>query len=510
MSLGHKTLTGLLWQSLQVLANRAANLVSRLVLAYLVSPADFGVVAQAVSILAIAAVVSDFGAGRLLIRRKKRFHQWVGPAAAFTFLSSFGVMALMMATAPVLANHWFHSPDVLWMLVILALDLPLRALMVPARVGLQADMRFCDISRIQIIQGLFMVAASIGLAAWLPAGQKVWSMIWSVPVTSLLGVVLFWRVKPIAFWRKLRPGRIKHLLKDSAGIAVYNILIQFVYYGDNLMLGRFQHSKEPLGQYNMAYTLAVQMVNLVANSLSMVLFPALASVKDDKPKLRAAWMKAIKMLGFTAFPACLIQIPLADPVMRLVLEEKWAPAIPMMQALSLGVAVRAVGILVEPLMFAAGRMRLVIAIGLMQAFCVVVAAAIGANFWPESQAGLAVAMGVSIAYTMMYTLAIALCAHEVGLPWWRPLAVLAKPFLCACFAVGAAWALALGPWPVLRVTWHGWGRDLGLLLEATAMALVAIGLYFALARAFMREEMNDLLRRFKGVKNGPPAPVAAA
>ena len=508
MSLGHKTLTGVLWQGLQVLANRAANLLSRLVLAWILVRADFGIVSNAIAVLAIAGVVSDFGAGRLLIRRKKRFEQWVGPAAAFTFASSLLTMAVMMAAAYPLGKWWFNSgPALASMIMVLALDLPLRALMVPARVGLAADLRFKEISRIQIIQGMVMVALSIALAVILPKEQKGWSMILPVPISSLLGVLLFWRAKPVFFWRKLRLGRIKHLLADSVGIAAYNIIAQFIYIGDNLALGHYR-GDDIMGQYAMAYTLAVQMVNLVGNSLSMVLFPALASVKDDKPQLRAAWMKAMRILGFVAFPACLIQIPLADPVIRLVLSKAWEPAIPMVQALSFGVAIRAAGVLVEPLMFAAGRIQLMILIGLIQAMGVVVAATFGAKFFPENP-GLAVAVGVAIAYTLFYSVALAFCASEIGLPWWRPLAVLAKPFICACVAVGAAWALALVPWPPLRVELHGANRDLGLLLEALAMFAVAVGLYFVLARTFMREDMADLLRRLKGAKGSPQAQVAA-
>ncbi len=512
MSLGQKTLTGVLWQGLQVLITRAANLVCQLVLTYLLVPQDFGVVTAAISVLAIAAVASDFGTGRLLVRRKKRFDQWVGPAAAFTLGSSLLIAGVLAALAWPLAHMWFHAPEVTWMIVVLAIDLPLRALMVPSRVGLQVDMRFRELSRVQIIQGVFMVACAITLAAALPKGQRAWSMIWPAPLTSLLGVVLFWRIKPVAFWEKLRLGRIKHLLADSAGIALYSIVAQFIYYGDNLMLGRFQESKEPLGQYRMAYTLAVQMVNLVANSLSMVLFPALASVKHDKAKLQAAWLNAMRLLGLVAFPACLIQIPLADPVIRLVLPANWVSIIPMVQALSFGVAVRAAGVLVEPLMFAAGRLRLMLVIGVLQAASVLVAAAIGANYFDATHAGLAVAVGVAIAYVLMYTYAIILCAREVNLPWWRPLAVLAKPFVGACLACGAAWSLARVPWPHWPVgfTWRGrpYSRDLGLLLECTAMAALAGGLYFALARRFMRAEMNDLLRRIRGVRGGPKAAVA--
>lgn len=511
MSLGQKTITGILWQAAQVLANRAANVICRLVLAYIVAPADFGIVAQAIAVLAVAGVVSDFGAGRVLIRRKASFHLWVGPAAVFTFASSIAIMGLLVVASPFLAKDWFRAPEVGPMIIVLALDLPLRALMLPARTALQADMRFRDISRIQIIQGVFMVALSITLAA---CGQGAWSMIYPVPLSSLLGVILFWRIRKIAFWENPRLDRIRHLMADSVGMACYNIAAQFIYFGDNLMIGRFA-GKESLGQYAMAYTLAVQMVNLVSSSLSSVLFPALASIKHDKEQLRAAWLKAMRLVALVAFPACLIQIPLADPVIRLVLPPKWEPAIPIVQALSFGVAVRAAGVLVEPLMFAAGRLRLMIVIGVIQAVGVMLAATLGAACFNASEAGFAAACGVAGAYTLLYALAIALCAREIGLPWWRPLVILARPFGSAVVAVGGAWALSLLPWPVWKVTLFSWEggrivRDLALVLKALLMLAAAVGIYFVLARQFMRDDMDTLLRRVRGMrKSAKTAEVGA-
>lgn len=491
VSLGRRTLFGVLWQGMQVLCNRGLNLVGQILLARLfLGPAERGQVALAISVLAIFGVIGDFGVGRFLVRRRAgRLHAWEGVGSRLMLACGFLAALSMAAFAPLADRIWPGNPGLHWMVLVLALDLPLRALMVPMRARLQAGMRFRALSIIQILQGVLMVGGSLGLAA---AGFGAWALIWPVPAASLAGVLMLAMAAGWPLGRRSRAGQWRLMLPDALSVLGYALCLQVIYTGDNFMVGRIG-GPEALGLYAMAYTVAVQAVNLVSGSLTTVLFPAFTQLRHEPERLKAAYASTVRMLALAALPLCLLPIPIAGPLVALLLKKpEWQGCVPALQVLALGVSFRALGLLIDPLLMAAGSTRRLLGIGIFKAALVLAGAGLGC--WLGGRSGgdpaFGAAIGVALAYALGYSVGLADAMRSLRLPAGPFLRAVLPPALASGAAVAAAWGTG-------RLFPAGLGGS-ALLGQLAAMVGAGGVAYLGLMLLFARATLREFVSRFRG------------
>jgi len=169
----------------------------------------------------------------------------------------------------------------------------------------------------------------------------------------------------------------------------------FVVVGDYLALGYF-HSETSLGVYYFAYGLSMQTMMLVATNMESVLLPILGASDRDRAQQRKVVMGTVRSLATIGIPACCLQAILAEPGIRAVFNEKWYPAIPVLQVLSLGMAFRIVGWPTVSIMLAHARYKallLMLALSSAQFMALVIGAA---SMSSEHNSAVAVAVAVSL------------------------------------------------------------------------------------------------------------------
>jgi len=300
------------------------------VLARLLLPAEFGLIGMITVFTSFASMFVDMGFGSAIVQRKQ-----VEPRHLDTMLwmsMAFGaLMAAILAISAPLISQFYQQPLLIPMVRVAAINLLIIPFgMVPAAL-LQKSMQFNQLARIEIVTTLFSGALCVALAL---SGWGVWSLLAQGMAVNLSSAVLKWRAS--GWIPKSRFER--HAFRDLWGYSINLFGFNFINYwarnGDNLIVGRILGSAA-LGIYSRAYSLMLLPINQIIGVVASVMFPALSSIQEDKPRTKRIYLEAMSQLSFIIFPLMIGLSVTAAPFILTVYGEKWAEVIPILQILSI-------------------------------------------------------------------------------------------------------------------------------------------------------------------------------
>jgi PST family polysaccharide transporter len=456
-----------------------AKLVSfgaQVVLSYLLSEEDYGVVALAYTITAFIQVIEQAGVGDVLVQRK-RLRTWAIPA--FWLAACLGVLSclLIAATAPI-ASALYENRQVFWVLLILAPASIPNALAVVPRAQLARELRFRALAAINLVSLTMRLGMTVAFAA---IGFGPYSFVAPVPITNVLvAAFLWWWVRPqwsiypqLAKWR--------FLIGDSTRILVAELQRAFIDQSDNILLGLFRSVKE-VGLYLFGFSFSIQILQLLAFNLMNVLFPAFTKLNDQPQTQYQGFLKAQRILAMVGISACLLQAATAAPLTYLLLDHKWIPSIGVMQILCVGMALRMVAGSSYALLKSQGRFRAILwnrwgAVALQVVSLIVV-------LWQGGGIN-SVAAVVGVVSTLIGPITFYTAILPYGAGWREVSEVLFRPIVCGVVSIGAAWLLALG------MAAQGFGP----LSQFIVTVGVAVPLNLLLAWLWMRPVWDDFWRR---------------
>src|SRR4051794_3719896 len=313
----------------------AVQSVSLLVLARLLSPEDYGLMAMVLSVAGVASVIGDAGlslaalSSRELDDDQRSGLFWLNAAVG---AATAGVVALM---APWLA-HLFGRPALQGITYAVAPSFALMGLSVQFRAHLNRELRFGRLVSVDVLSQALALAFAVVLAL---SGAGVWSIAVQYVGAALLtfvGSALAARWRPrwprtwTTTWPLLRFG------SHNLGSQVLNYLSINV---PAIMLGRVTGATE-LGYYNRAYTLFALPMTQLAAPLTRVALPMLARRRDDAA-LEAILMKAHVLLCYTLVATFAALAALAQPVVQVLFGTAWLPSIPIFRVLAIAGAFQA-------------------------------------------------------------------------------------------------------------------------------------------------------------------------
>jgi PST family polysaccharide transporter len=231
-------------------------------------------------------------------------------------------------------------------------------------------------------------------------GFGVYSLIAQLLVNTLVSVITLW------FFSSWRPSfefsfeRIKAMLGYSLPLMGSSALGYVLGNLDKLLIGKFL-GNQSLGLYSRAYSLMVFPVGQISGVISQVMFPSLAQIQHDKPRIKEIYLKMNRVISFVTFPMMGLAFLLAEPFVLLVLGEQWREMIPLFKIFTVVGALQSVGTLVGNIYMALGEMKLYFKVNLYSGIVFILASIIGVKFGVT---------GVAIAYS--------LASVAVGIPQW--------------------------------------------------------------------------------------------
>jgi len=325
-SLKSKTQRGLAWNMVERFATQGVQFLFGIILARILSPDDYGIIAMPLIFLAIAQCFIDSGFSTALIRK-----QSVNEAdfsTAFYFNIAVGVLcyAILFFTSPLIAK-FYDTPILTDLLKVTALATLFNPLCAVQQAVLTRKMDF----RSQAIISLVSATVSGGVGVYMAYnGFGVWSLVFQQVGGYFLRTVFLWlsvKWRPTTRWSN---ESFKYLWGFGSKVLVQG-LISNIY--DNIypiVIGKVYNAKD-LGNY----TRAQQFSKLPSVDISGVLFrvalPVMSSIQDDDSRLSNVFFRMIRLAAFCIFPIMLGLSAVADPMIRVLLTDKWEGCIILLQ-----------------------------------------------------------------------------------------------------------------------------------------------------------------------------------
>ncbi len=422
---------------------KVVTLGCQLILAWKLSPSDFGLVALAYSVTAFTAVIQRNGLREILVQRAPRFDEYANSAFWLSLVIGLIVTLLTLAAAP-LAAHIYQQPQLIGILSILAIGQMLLALQSVPGAKLQTSMKFRELSLVNLFEG---VATGLLTVAFAMTGWKAYSIVLPIPLVQTTSLLIQLRLSGFRphkgfywpIWREMIGSSI--LLLGAALLYAFNMQ------GANIVLGLF-HGAAVVGLFFFAYNLCNQVTSLLTNNLYSVLLPTLSNLQDDIKRQTEVFLRVTHLVNLVGMFICLLLAAVADPLIRALYGEKWVDAIPSMQVLSAGMTFSISFALSINLITAQGRFKEMLWFNVFRAAGFITLVAIGAMMG----GALAVSWATTI-FTFLFGPAITYIAIRPGGGGWREIFQgHAWPFLIGSVACGAAvWVNYFLPTPPGRL-----------------------------------------------------------
>ncbi|MCU0257136.1 MAG: lipopolysaccharide biosynthesis protein [Vicinamibacterales bacterium] len=418
---------------------RLLGLVSTLILARLLVPEDFGVVAMAYTVIGLVDVMFDFGVHVALIQNNQATDDDFHTAWTLRLLQSAVAAALVLALGP--ATAAFYGDDrLIPVMAVLAVATLLPGIENIGVVSFQKELRFAR--ELVFVGGRKLIgfAVTIALALWL---HDYWALVIGTLVGRLSGVALSYALHPFRPRPMLRA--LRRLLAVSSWVLAGNVAAYLGSRIDKFVVGR-RTGADTMGAYTVADELAALPTTELLAPIGRVLFPAFSLMRDEPARLREAFRAAFGVQCLVAMPAAAGMAVLAEDVVLVLLGPRWVEAIPFVRILAIAGLALALSHAGSYVLTALGRVRLLAANSWAQ-FLLFVALA----YWALPQqpveaiatarVGLA-ALGSAVVLTAVIHMNVAALGDLVRAAW-RPAAASA-----ALVAVIAGTRSAL-PWPPL-------------------------------------------------------------
>ncbi|MDF1700477.1 MAG: oligosaccharide flippase family protein [Planctomycetota bacterium] len=321
-SLGRDTARGALWSLGGTAASQLVRLLVLVIVARCLTPAEVAVGGMALAAMGLFHVLTAAGFAQALVRQPSLTTSLTNTAFLSTLVPALLTVPIILLCAP-FASSYFGSSDVTPLLGLLSVGLVFSATgSVPGSL-LQREMRFREITRIRVVSESAAGAAAIALAL---GGAGSYAMV--VPPVILAGVGASlsmiqsgFRPRLLWSWKAFREMRLFGLSQMGAS------LLRYV--SDNcdyLIMSRYW-SKTALGYYYFSFERSKAPFVLVYRRISEALFPAFSRIQGDKERLRRGYTNATVEFATVMFPAYVLVIGLADPVVPWVFGTQWRPAI---------------------------------------------------------------------------------------------------------------------------------------------------------------------------------------
>jgi O-antigen/teichoic acid export membrane protein len=385
-SLGHTGIHGAVVVGVSQAVKLGTQTLSVAILARLLTPEDFGVVAAVAPVTALVILFQDFGLQQAIVQRREISQEQLSPAFWFTLSLGLGCGVLLASLAPAVAAFYGDGR-------LLALTIATAPSIVIASAGsipvalLNRKLRFKTLAIIETVSALTVFGVAIA-AAW--SGAQYWALI----VGTFAGnVVIFFGAWYSAGWRPSRPAlRLPErvMLRFGANLVGFGLVNFLARNLDNVLIGCFSGAVA-LGYYDRAYKLLLLPLYNVNAPLSRVTVPLLSRIESDKPRLRNAFLKIASQVGLVTIPGMAALVATSGETVEVLFGPGWQPVAPIFAWLGLAGLVQPITWAVTWLLVAQGRTATMFRWGAYASSTAVLSFAIGLRWG---------AVGVACAYAV--------------------------------------------------------------------------------------------------------------
>ena len=451
------------------------GVITSVILARLLAPTDFGLIALAYVFIELGQLFADFGIGAAVIQSKQVTRTVLSSAFWANVVVGLVLMVIMLAAAPVV-GHYYDDTRIVWILVSLSITLLLSGMVVVPRATLHKELRFGFAVKAQMMGSLIGSIVAVVMAL---GGMGVWSLVAQPVCGSTVTLTLtLWYARWRPHW-EYSWNSIRSLAQFSANVLGTSVLSHLNNNADKLLVGKVL-GNAALGFYSLAFQLMLYPMTHVASVIVKVLFPTLSALQDDLPRLRNAYLKSTAAVALITFPLMIGLLVVSRDFVDVVFGEKWLPMVPVLQVLCLVGMGKSVATTVGAVYLSTARTREHFLIALVMLPLSVVAFVIGLR-WGI----VGVAFGyAAVALTFVYVY-LGIAFRFIHLRFRDFHASIARP---------VAGSLVMAVAVVAVQQWLETVTTVGVVLRLISSVVTGIGVYGAMSFLVNRDQINELLR----------------
>ncbi|MEB8328230.1 lipopolysaccharide biosynthesis protein [Flavobacteriaceae bacterium KMM 6897] len=332
-----KIISGLKWSGVQLFVESGFRFLVQLILAKILLPEQFGLVAMCSIFIAVANAASELGMGAALIQKKEdSVAQSMYPTAFISGIiwGSFLFLLMSLLIGPMAA--WFYrEPFLTYLIPALSISVIVTPLSFIHHVILVRKMDFKSLAKIlntsAVIAGVVAVVSAI-------KGAGVWALVIHQVLSPLLALLFYYYMvgwTPKLTWNRQHFKAIFGFGAYATGTRIFSTV---AYNIDNLLIGKLLGSS-PLGAYSLAFNLTETLRQTLSKIINNVMFPVFGKNQDNSEKLKNYFLNIIKINAILIYPVMGFLLLFAREIIFLIFGDKWEDAVVPIQILSVAMMV---------------------------------------------------------------------------------------------------------------------------------------------------------------------------
>lgn len=412
------------------------QMASTVVLARILAPSDFGLLAMITALVGVADLVRDFGLTGAIIQAKE-MNERLWRSVLWLSVALGVVLSILVAAAAPLVAMLYDEPRLVLLTLVIAPSLLINALCMPLQARITRDLGFSTLARIDVLSMLAGVVASIASALFLaPAGLGVWALIVLQGVGQATRLVLLWVAEPPKFGRPRISREVIPLVTTGGSIFGAEFLGYVEKNADNVIIGH-QLGPDVLGQYSRAYALFLLPLQQLNGPIGRVALPVLSQLRDDGDRYRRYIRAAVLVIGYLTIPTYAIAAAVAAPLVSLLLGAGWQDAALIFSLLGIAGVAQSLGKVRNWIYITMARSHRQFVYDLITRPLVVLSFFVG--IWLGGVVGLTIAYGVTTLVLLVPGFGFAIRGTFITVR--DVVAPVLRPTVLAAFAFAAAFAV---------------------------------------------------------------------
>lgn len=317
-SLKQQTAIGLKWSAIERIVNQVVNFVVAIIMARLLTPADFGLVGMVAIFIGISQAFVDSGFSQALIRKQDRTEEDNSTAFFFNLFVAILFYLILFFTAPLIAN-FYNEPILTPITRVIGLSIIINSLCLVQRALYTINVDFKTQSKASVTASLVSGVVGIGMAL---AGCKVWAVVGQQLSNLLINTILFWvfsswRPRKFFVWDSFKS--LFDFGSKLLAAGLLNVVWNNMY---SLVIGKV-YSATDLGYWTKAKHFSELPSNGLTEIAQRVAFPILCKIQDESERLQRVYRQFIRLSAFIVFPIMIGLAAVSHSFVLVLLGERW-------------------------------------------------------------------------------------------------------------------------------------------------------------------------------------------
>jgi len=305
------------------------QITSTMILARLLTPQDFGLIAMVSAVTGVILIFKDLGLSMATVQKVEITHEQVSTLFWINVALSAFLMLVTAGISPFVA--WFyHDPRLLLVTIAIAGGFIFGGLTVQHQSLLSRQMKFKALAVIEISALLVGILTALA-CSWL--GLKYWSLVFMNLASAFTAMAGSWIASGWLPGRPRKGSGVRPMLAFGGNLTIFSFVNYFARNLDNILIGKFV-SPLQVGLYSKAYSLLLMPLTQISSPMASVAIPALSKLQNDPERYSNYYLKAVKLIAYIAAPLVVMMGILSKEIVLLVLGNQWQGAIPIFRILA--------------------------------------------------------------------------------------------------------------------------------------------------------------------------------